>query len=117
MATAQSTTDHDEIRTWVESRNGKPAVIEGTGMLRIDFGEREQNFEAVDWDRFFEIFDRSNVAFLYDPEGHMVKFVAKGSATASSNGRRKSSGRKKASSGRKKATGGRKKATGGRKKA
>ncbi len=119
MATAQRTTDHNEIRRWVESRGGRPAVIEGTGgVLRIDFGEPDASLEQVAWDRFFDIFDCSNVAFLYDPEGHMVKFVQDSQAAASRNGRRKktSNGRKKSSNGRKKSTGARKKSTGGRKK-
>jgi len=25
------TTDHDEIRRWVEARGGKPATVKGTG--------------------------------------------------------------------------------------
>jgi hypothetical protein len=134
VATAQRTTDHDEIRRWVESRGGHPAIVQGTGgVLRIDFGEPEERLEQVDWDRFFDIFDRSNVAFLYDPQGHMVKFVEESASMASRNGRRKSSsrkkstngrkksssrkgGRKKSTSSRKKSTGGRKKSTGGRKK-
>lgn len=116
MATAQRTTDHEEIRRWVESRGGHPAIVEGTGgMLRIDFGEPEEHLEHVDWDRFFDIFDRSNIAFLYDPKGHMVKFVEGGMAAAS-NGRRKSSSRKKSTSSRKKSTSARKKTTGSRKK-
>jgi hypothetical protein len=123
VATAHRTTDHNEIREWVESKGGHPAFVEGTGgVLRIDFGQPEERLESVDWDRFFDVFDRSNVAFLYDPEGHMVKFVAaRGGRKKSTGGRKKSTGgRKKSSSsssgGRKKSTGGRKKSTGGRKK-
>jgi hypothetical protein len=45
MAEAKKTTDHDEIRRWVESRGGKPAHVAETGggddpgVLRIDFDE------------------------------------------------------------------------------
>ena len=121
MATAQRTHDHDEIRTWVEQNNGHPAVVEGTGgVLRIDFGQPEERLEQVDWDRFFDIFDRSNVEFLYDPSGHMVKFVAAarggGTRKKSSSSRKKSMSSRKKSSGRKKSTAGRKKSTGTRKK-
>jgi hypothetical protein len=97
VATAQRTRDHDEIRQWVERNNGRPAVVKGTGVLRIDFGQPEESLDAVGWDRFFQIFDRSNVDFLYDPRGHMVKFVEE-RHVASGNGRRKKSstrGRKK----------------------
>ncbi len=76
MASARQTRDHDEIRKWVEARGGHPAQVEGTsGMLRIDFGKPEDRLERIDWDRFFEIFDRSDIEFLYDPDGHMNKFV------------------------------------------
>ena len=77
MATAQKTSDHGVIKQWVEERNGQPAVA-GTGVLRIDFGEPEERLKPVDWDEFFSIFDRSNIDFLYDPEGHFNKFVERG---------------------------------------
>ena len=44
-------------------------------MLRIDFGKPEEHLERLGWERFFEIFDDSGIKFLYDPEGHMTKFV------------------------------------------
>jgi hypothetical protein len=44
-------------------------------MLRIDFGKPEKRLQSIDWDCFFELFDQSGVKFLYDPEGHMNKFV------------------------------------------
>ncbi|HEY8079393.1 MAG TPA: hypothetical protein VIF62_34920, partial [Labilithrix sp.] len=52
MASAKTTTNHDEIKKWVESRGGKPARVMATGrgkksaagsrgsdpgILRIDF--------------------------------------------------------------------------------
>lgn len=58
-------------------------------MLRIDFGEPDERLEPIEWERFFELFDRSRVDFLYDPAGHMTKFVR---ATA----RKKSSTKKAA---------------------
>lgn len=76
MATARRTSDHGEIRKWVEKNDGHPAIA-GTGVLRIDFGEPEDRLRPIDWKEFFTIFDRSNVDFLYDPEGHFNKFVDK----------------------------------------
>jgi hypothetical protein len=69
----RTTTDHDEIRRWVEEHGGKPAVVKGTrdsgggGVLRVDFpgGAGEEQLEHVSWDEWFEIFDRNNLAFLY----------------------------------------------------
>jgi hypothetical protein len=77
MASKTKTTiDHDEIRNWVEEHGGKPAVVRGTGadgdagILRIDFpgGAGEDQLEHVTWDEWFEKFDDSNLAFLYQDE-------------------------------------------------
>lgn len=68
MTSSKTTTDHDEIRQWAEARDGHPALIRTKGkggVLRIDFGEPEENLEPVAWDEFFKVFDKSDVAFLY----------------------------------------------------
>jgi hypothetical protein len=67
MSSSITTTDHDEIRKWVEERDGRPSIVrtkgEG-GVLRIDFGEPEENLEEIEWDEFFEVFEQSELAFL-----------------------------------------------------
>jgi hypothetical protein len=83
MAAALRTRDHDEIQDWAEAIDGHPAVAKGTGVLRIDFGKPEENLERVDWDEFFEIFDRSDVDFLYDPDSRFNKFVEREGAKKS----------------------------------
>jgi hypothetical protein len=72
---SKTTTDHDEIRRWVEEHGGKPPVVRDThdgegGVLRIDFpgGAGQDQLEHVSWEEWFEIFDRSNLAFLYQTE-------------------------------------------------
>lgn len=68
MTASQTTTDHDKIRKWVEARDGHPARVKGAkdgGILRIDFGKPEENLEEIDWDEFFEIFDKNGLQFLY----------------------------------------------------
>ncbi|WP_163269950.1 hypothetical protein [Chelativorans alearense] len=68
MSAAVTTTDHDEIRNWAEARGGRPARVKATkpdGILRIDFGEPEEELEPITWADFFRIFDESNLAFLY----------------------------------------------------
>ncbi len=73
MPRAIATTDHQQIRRWVEARNGHPAVVRSTegsgagnaGLLRIDFDEAEDNLEETSWDEFFETFDSNGLAFLY----------------------------------------------------
>ncbi len=73
---AHKTTDHEEIRRWVESHGGHPACVKGTGdredtgMLRIDFPgySGKESLKAIDWDEFFEKFDEKNLAFLYQDQ-------------------------------------------------
>ena len=74
MASAKATTNHETIRRWAEERGGRPARVKATagkdnsGMLRLDFGERDPSLEAISWDEFFEKFDESDIAFLYQDE-------------------------------------------------
>ncbi|HET6549277.1 MAG TPA: hypothetical protein VFG79_12500 [Solirubrobacter sp.] len=71
-----TTTDHDEIRRWVEEHDGKPASVRGTdngdeaGVLRIDFpgGAGGDELEPIAWDEWFAKFDESNLAFLYQEQ-------------------------------------------------
>jgi hypothetical protein len=70
---SKTTTDHDEIRRWVEEHGGVPARVRGTGdgddpgVLRIDFpgGTGEDKLEHIPWDEWFEKFEENNLAFLY----------------------------------------------------
>lgn len=69
------TTDHDEIRQWVESRGGHPACVkrvggkDDPGLLRIDFPDGEEpSLQEISWDEFFEKFDEKNLEFLYQDE-------------------------------------------------
>ncbi len=73
---SKTTTDHEEIRKWVEDRGGHPASVKNTkegddpGMLRIDFPgySGEGRLEPISWDEFFEKFDEKKLAFLYQDE-------------------------------------------------
>jgi hypothetical protein len=70
---SHTTTDHDEIRSWVEQHGGRPATVRGTedgddaGVLRIDFpgGAGRDRLETLEWDSWFEKFDAEDLAFLY----------------------------------------------------
>ncbi len=87
MSSATKTIDHDIIKDWTEQRGGRPAVVrtEGRdgGVLRFDFGEKEDSFEEIDWDEFFKIFDSSDIALLYQDKtadgstSRFFKFVHK----------------------------------------
>lgn len=73
---SKTTTNHDEIRSWVEERGGNPARVKGTdkgksaGLLRIDYPgfSGEDTLEQITWEEFFEAFDDNKLAFLYQDE-------------------------------------------------
>jgi hypothetical protein len=73
------TTDHDEIRRWVEERSGHPARVKGTDLLRIDYPgfSGEETLEPISWDEFFRVFDENRLAFLYQDktkDGEISRF-------------------------------------------
>ena len=71
-----TTTDHDEIRRWVEEHDGSPASVRGTegsgeaGVLRVDFpgGAGGGQLEHISWDDWFAKFEDADLAFLYQEE-------------------------------------------------
>lgn len=75
MSDSKTTTDHNQIRKWVEERGGHPARVKGTertgesggGVLRIDYPgySGEDALEEISWEQFFDQFDKSGLAFLY----------------------------------------------------
>lgn len=90
---SRTTTDHQAIRRWVEQRGGRPASVKGTeagggdaGILRIDFPGHgdDDTLEALDWDSFFDKFEESGLAFLYQDTtkdgdtSRFFKFVERG---------------------------------------
>jgi hypothetical protein len=85
---AQTTTNRDEIRQWVEERGGNPARVKGSELLRIDYPgySGEDTLEEITWDEFFETFEASNLAFLYQDKtkdgelSRFSKFVARDEA-------------------------------------
>lgn len=70
--TSRTTTDHDEIRAWVEERGGSPAHVRRTGkegdvgLLRVDFPgyAGKDTLEAISWEEFFQKFDQHKLAFV-----------------------------------------------------
>lgn len=74
---SKTTTDHAEIKRWVEARGGYPATVMGTetrddepGVLRIDYPgySGAGTLERIDWEDWFEKFDEENLAFVYQPK-------------------------------------------------
>jgi len=80
---AETTTDHATIREWAEARGGRPARVRGTGdaedagILRLDFGAPEESLAAITWEEFFEKFEQSELALLYEdePDNRFSKLV------------------------------------------
>jgi len=82
---AVTTTDHETIRRWTEARKGTPSRVKGTGdaedagLLRLDFGEKDEGLEPISWEEFFEKFDENGLAFLYEdePDNRFNKLVSR----------------------------------------
>jgi hypothetical protein len=81
MSSATPTTDHKEIRQWVEKNNGRPACVRGTGkgddpgVLRIDFDEKDEQLEEIPWDVWFDSFDRNGLALLHSDDSRFNKLI------------------------------------------
>ncbi|HXD32598.1 MAG TPA: hypothetical protein VN643_15860 [Pyrinomonadaceae bacterium] len=79
------TTDHSEIRRWIEERGGEVATVKATkedgapGILRVDYPgySGEDTLEKISWSAFFEAFEKNNLAFLYqdDKDSRFSKFI------------------------------------------
>src|ERR1044072_4392840 len=75
-AESKRTTNHDEIRRWVEERGGHPARVKETesknspGLLRIDYPGYSggDSLEEITWDEFFTGFEDNKRAFLSQEE-------------------------------------------------
>ena len=83
--TSNVTTNHEQIKQWVEERGGNPARVKGTesknsaGLLRIDYPgfSGEQSLEEITWEEFFDAFDKNGLAFLYQDktaDGKLSRF-------------------------------------------
>ena len=92
MAQAARTTDHNEIRKWVEARGGRPSRVKGTesgdgeGILRVDFAEPDEKLEEISWEEFFRTFEDRELTFLHQDktadgkQSRFFKFVHRSSA-------------------------------------
>lgn len=83
MSTATATTDHEQIRRWAEEHGGRPACVKGTGkgndpgILRFDFGEKDEELDEVTWERWFEWFDKNDLALLHSPDSGFNKLISR----------------------------------------
>ena len=73
---SQSTTDHDAIKQWAETRNGQPARVKSTsdaddtGLIRLTFSkpDDDSNLETISWDEWFEAFEANKLELVYQEE-------------------------------------------------
>lgn len=90
MPQGNVTTDHEKIRQWAEERGGQPATVAGTGtksehagILRLDFTPKDDSLDPISWNEFFQKFEESKLAFLYQDRtadgsvSRFHKFVAR----------------------------------------
>jgi len=119
------TTNHEEIRRWVESKGGCPARVKGTGrgndpgILRIDYPgfSGVETLERMPWDKWFDAFDKNQLAMVYQPTSRFSKLVSRATAEAKTGTRatpRRAAGAKRATAKRPTAKRGAKKTTGRR---
>jgi hypothetical protein len=87
---AETTTDHETIRKWAESKGGRPAAVERThqggdvGIVRLMFPKAQQseheNLVEISWDEFFEEFEKRDLALVYEPDSMFNKVVGRDTA-------------------------------------
>jgi hypothetical protein len=96
-AQSHTTTDHEEIQRWAESRGAEPACVKGTGksgdvgILRLDFPgySGEESLQHISWDEWFNKFDEEGLALLLQEEtaegeeSNFNKLVSRETADAS----------------------------------
>ncbi|WP_418275392.1 hypothetical protein ACNHYB_11025 [Isoptericola jiangsuensis] len=77
-----TTSDHDKIRTWAESRSGVPALSDADGLdgrpvpaLVFAQGTPSAAAREVSWAEWFAVLDDSNLALRYrDDDGAATPF-------------------------------------------
>jgi len=71
---AKTTTDHDAIRAWAQSRGGRPAAVAAThggkdpGIIRIAFQDDKESLDDITWEEMLAKFEENKLAFLYQEQ-------------------------------------------------
>jgi hypothetical protein len=87
---AETTTDHETIRTRAEGKGGKPAAVDRThrggdvSIIRIMFPQAQQSehesLVEITWDEFFEEFEKRSLALVYEGSSNFNKIVGRDTA-------------------------------------
>src|SRR6056297_1546004 len=73
------TTDPTLLRSIIEERDGYPAHVpksEGQGdqgLLRVGFGDADEDLKEISWEEFREEFEEKNLAGVYTDDGSGVQ--------------------------------------------
>lgn len=69
------TTDHDEIRSWVQTHGGQPTALRtkdgDLAIVRFDYltspvqSPATAQLQPISWDEFFQQFEKHKLAFIY----------------------------------------------------
>jgi hypothetical protein len=76
----QITIDHEIIIAWAQRRRALPSTYEGDERpwpLKFTLGSIAAGLVEIRWDKFFEEFERANLAFVYreaGPNGELDDF-------------------------------------------
>jgi hypothetical protein len=76
LADSKVTTNHEEIRQWVEEHDGRPAAVPGhtdrgsSRAVKIYFPDQylSDPIEEISWDEFFNQFEEKDLAFMYQDD-------------------------------------------------
>lgn len=75
-------TQHEAIKDWAEANKMQPAVVHDenekadTSLLRFT-EEPNEELHAINWEHFFELFDKNNLALVVEEDSKFNKFVSK----------------------------------------
>ncbi|MFD1588703.1 hypothetical protein ACFR9U_17125 [Halorientalis brevis] len=73
------TTDPTVLRSIIEDRDGYPAHVpksEGQGdqgLLRVGFGDADEDLKEISWEEFREEFEEKNLAGVYTDDGSDIE--------------------------------------------
>ena len=87
---SETTTDHDTIRKWAESKGGKPAAVDRThsdddvGLIRLMFPDapnsHHDHLVEITWEEFFQEFEDKQLAMIFDENSLFNKLIGRETA-------------------------------------
>ena len=87
---SETTTDHDTIRKWAESKGGKPAAVDRThseddvGLIRIMFPDapnsHHDHLVEITGEEFFKEFEERKLALILDEKSLFNKLIGRDTA-------------------------------------